>query len=117
MLLLNALQNTRIGGFVEILTCLCLALAVVGPPGVVAAVRHSPVLAGVHQAIGTVVQLRLPVLALPVAIAVSCIRHNSELGLAGILLHLLLAPTYNIKEIVNTRITKISLLGEINGLT
>jgi len=80
------------------LTGLGLALAVVRPPRVVAALGHSPVLARVHQPVRTVVQLRLPVHALPVPVAVRRVRHHFVLGLARVVLYvgrlrLLLANT------------------------
>lgn len=65
-------------------------IAVIGPPWVVAALRHSSVLAGVDEAVGAVVQLGLSVLALPVPVAVGRICHHSAFHFAGVLLGRLL---------------------------
>lgn len=68
------------------LTCQLLALAVVGAPRIVAALGDAAMLAGEHQTVGAVVQLRLVVEALPVAVAVRHVADDAPLGLARIVL-------------------------------
>lgn len=70
---------------------LSLAVAVVRPPRVVAALGHASVLAGEHQTVRTVEELGSAVDALPVAVAVVYVAHHPRLRLAWILLLLLLS--------------------------
>lgn len=77
-----------------ILTGLSLVLAVVGPPGVVATLGDSAVLACEHQAVGAVVELRLAVHALPVPVTVGRVRNHSRLDLARVLLVYRLLTTH-----------------------
>ena len=67
-----------------------LAVAVVGAPGVVAALGHAAVLAREDEPVGAVEELRPAVHALPVAVAVVDVAHDARLYLAGVLLLLLL---------------------------
>lgn len=75
----------------RILTCQLLAVAVVRTPRVVAALRDAPVLAGEHEPVRAVVQLRLVVDALPVPIAVRHVTDHLRLGFARVLLVLALS--------------------------
>lgn len=70
----------------RILTGQLFALAVIGAPRIVAALRHAAMLAGEHQAVGTVVQFRLVVEALPVPVAVCHVADDAALRLARVLL-------------------------------
>jgi hypothetical protein len=63
-----------------------LRVTVVGPPGVVATLGDPAVLARVHEAVRTVVQLRLTADTLPVAVTVCRISHNAALRLARVIL-------------------------------
>lgn len=56
---------------------LLLILAVVGPPRVVAPFGDTAVFARVDETIGAVIELRLPVHALPVSVAVSGVPDHS----------------------------------------
>lgn len=68
-----------------------LSDAISSPPRIVAALRHSAVFAGEHEAVGTVVQFGLAVDALPVSVAVCAVAHHTSLQLAWIFLLSLLA--------------------------
>lgn len=84
-------RHKQYGG---LLTGLSLVLAVVGPPGVVATLGDSAVLACEHQAVGAVVELRLAVHALPVPVTVGRVWNHSTLDLAGVLLVYRLLTTH-----------------------
>lgn len=71
---------------VDVLTGQLLALAVVGAPRIVAALRYAAMLAGEHQPVGTVVQFGLVVQALPVPVAVCYVADDATLRLARVLL-------------------------------
>jgi hypothetical protein len=78
------------------------AFAVVSSPGVVATLGHTTVLAGVHEAVGAVKELRLSTDALPVSVAVGLIWDDAafdltrvQLTFARCLLLLLLRQTLN----------------------
>lgn len=68
------------------LTGQLFAITVIGTPGIIAALRDTPMLAGEHQAIGAIVQLRLIVNTLPVAIAIGDVAHNASFNLTWVLL-------------------------------
>lgn len=80
---------------------LALAVAVVGPPGVVAALGHAPVLAREHQAVRAVEELGPAVDALPVAVAELDVADHSGLGLARVLLLLTQRAWQKTKRFLN----------------
>lgn len=83
------------------LTGLGFAVTVVRSPRVIASLGDTTLLARVHQPIGAVVQLWLPVNAFPVPVAVRRVRCHLVLGLTRVLLHvlgLLLADTCNTND-------------------
>ena len=55
-------------------------------PRIVAAVSNALIFANPNQTVGTVVELGLAELALPVAVAVLHVAHQPRLGLAGVVL-------------------------------
>lgn len=65
---------------------LTLAVAVVRPPGIVAALGDAAMLAGEYKAVGTVEELRPAVHALPVSVAIVYVTDNSRFRLARVLL-------------------------------
>lgn len=82
---------------------LAFAVAVVRAPRVITALGDTAVLAGEHEPVRTVEQLRATVHALPVAIAVLGVAHHPRLRLAWVLLRLLLAQRTCKRESVNAR--------------
>jgi hypothetical protein len=70
--------------FKVFLTGELFAFAVVSSPGVVATLGHTTVLAGVHEAVGAVKELRLSTDALPVSVAVGLIWDNAAFDLTRV---------------------------------
>lgn len=70
---------------------LTLSVAVVCPPGIVAALGDAAMLAGEDKAVGTVEQLGPAVYTLPVSVAIVYVADNSRFRLAWVLL---LLPVY-----------------------
>lgn len=65
---------------------LAFAIAVVRPPGIIAALGDTPMLASEHETVRTIEQLRSTVYAFPITIAILDVAHHARLGLARILL-------------------------------
>lgn len=83
---------------------LAFAIAVVRTPRIVTALGDTAVLAGEHETVRTVEQLRATVHALPIAIAVLGVAHHPRLRLARVLLLLLLAQRACKRKSVNARL-------------
>lgn len=83
--------------------CLAFAVAVVRTPRVIAALGDTAMLAGEHETVRTVEQLRATINALPIAIAVLGVAHHPRLRLARVLLLLLLAQRTCKRERLNAR--------------
>lgn len=83
--------------------CLAFAVAVIRTPRIIAALGYTAVLAGEHETIWTVEQLRATIHALPIAIAVFSVAHHPRFRLAWILLLLLLAQRACKRDSVNAR--------------
>lgn len=70
---------------------LAFTVAVVRPPGIIAALGDAAMFAGEHETVRTVEELGTTVHAFPVAIAIVDVAHHSRLRLARILLLLFLS--------------------------
>jgi len=99
--LTNYLTDVLTNSFMDILTGQVLVLADVGmAPGIVAPVRYPLIPSDPNQTVGTVVQLGLPELTLPVSVAVLDVAGDLVLGEAGVVLQdlLLLCRRCNQKD-------------------
>lgn len=82
---------------------LAFAVAVVRSPRIIAALGDAAMLAGEHETVRTIEQLRSTIHAFPITIAILDVAHHARLGLARILLLLLLAERACKRVNVNAR--------------
>jgi len=83
--------------------CLVFSITVVRTPRIIAALGDTAVLAGEHETVRTIEQLRTTVYAFPIAIAVLDVAHHPRLCLARVLLLLFLTQRACKRESMSSR--------------